>query len=137
MCVHTCMYVHMCVHACLCIYACVCIQACMHIYYVYMCVQIRVCVCMCVCVCVCVCVRVRVCVCVCVCVGAAILFLFGNGKVWQIVRDSPNLNQQNFNLVSLWPKSVHSPNLFAKFFQFGNSPNINAAKYSCYTVYET
>ena len=63
--------------------------------------------------------------------------MFGNGKVWQIIHDSPNLNQQNFNLVSLWPKSVHSPNFFAKFFQFGNSPNINPAKYSCYTVYET
>ena len=43
--------------------------------------------------------------------------MFGSGKLWQIWRivcESPNLNRPNFSLslVSLWLKSIHSPNNF-------------------------
>ena len=57
-----------------------------------------------------------------------------SGKIWQIARNLTNLNQPNFSL-SLWLKSIHSPNFFANYFQFNNLQNINPIKHSDYHMY--
>ena len=54
--------------------------------------------------------------------------MFGGGKVWQIVVGRQTLTSQNSAILM---DEIYQ---FANFFYFGNSPNINHAKHSHYTL---
>ena len=56
----------------------------------------------------------------------------------QIVRDSSNLNQPNFNLVFLWPKSIHSQTFLPTSFNLVIHQKLTPLNISAIaTVYET